>query len=144
MTTALENLDEYIQDMMEAWKVPGLGVAIVRDSQAVHVRGYGWRDLKNRKPVTPRTLFAIGSITKSFTVGALAALAQQGKLEWDTPVREYLPDFRLHDPVATERMTPRDLVTHRSGLPRHDLAWYNAPLSREELYHRLRYLEPSR
>ncbi|HZT41525.1 MAG TPA: serine hydrolase [Chthonomonadaceae bacterium] len=140
----LEDLDAFILETMEIWKVPGLAVAIVRDGQVVHARGYGWRDLKDRRPVTPATLFAIGSITKSFTVGTLAALAQQGKLDWDTPVREYLPDFRLHDPVATERMTPRDLVTHRSGLPRHDGVWYNAPLSREELYHRLRYLEPSR
>ena len=56
---------------------------------------------------------------------------------------EYLPDFRLHDPVATAQMTPRDLVTHQSGLPRHDLVWLATGLSREELYSRLRYLEPS-
>ena len=143
-SSGLENLDAFILEAMETWKVPGLGVAVVKDGQVAHARGYGWRDLKNRQPATSTTLFAIGSITKSFTVAALAALAQQGKLDWDTPVREYLPDFRLYDPVATERMTPRDLVTHRSGLPRHDGVWYNAPLSREELYHRLRYLEPSR
>jgi CubicO group peptidase (beta-lactamase class C family) len=94
--------------------------------------------------VTPKTLFAIGSVTKSFTVSVLGALAEEGKLEWDKPVREYLPAFRLSDPVATEHMTPLDLVTHRSGLPRHDLLWYGSSFTRREMFDRLRYLEPSK
>jgi CubicO group peptidase (beta-lactamase class C family) len=95
-------------------------------------------------PVTSRTLFAIGSITKSFTVTALGMLADEDRLEWDEPVRTYLPEFELYDDVASERMTPRDLVTHRSGLPRHDLVWYGSDFTRRELFERLRYLEPNR
>lgn len=140
----LEGLDEFIAELMEAWKVPGLAIAIVQDGKVIHLKGYGYRDVENQLPVTPQTLFAIGSITKSFTVVALGRLVDRGKLEWDKPVREYLPEFRLHDPVASERMTPRDLVTHRSGLPRHDLLWYNSEFSRTEMIARLRYLEPSR
>ena len=64
-------------------------------------------------------------------------------MEWDRPVREYLPDFRLYDDFATAEMTPRDLVSHRSGLPRHDNVWYGRPRTRTELLERLRYLEPS-
>src|SRR5262249_49948311 len=71
-------------------------------------------------------------------------LVDQGRLEWDKPVREYLPGFRMYDPVATEQLTPRDLVTHRSGLPRHDLLWYSTSLRRDQLVARLRYLEPSK
>jgi CubicO group peptidase (beta-lactamase class C family) len=75
---------------------------------------------------------------------ALASLVDEGKLDWDTPVRHYLPWFQLHDAFATDRMTPRDLVTHRSGLPRYDLLWYNNfSDTREDLIRRLRYLEPS-
>ena len=107
-------------------------------------RGFGLRDVEAELPVTPETLFAIGSATKAFTATVLATLADEGKLDWDEPVRTYLPDFRLYDEFASERVTPRDLVTHRSGLPRHDLVWYGSPLSREELYHRLRWLEPTR
>ena len=59
-------------------------------------------------------------------------------------MRDYLPGFKLYDPVATDRITPRDLVTHRSGLPRHDLMWYNSTFTRQEMIERLRYLEPSR
>jgi CubicO group peptidase (beta-lactamase class C family) len=68
----------------------------------------------------------------------------EGKLDWDKPVKAYMPTFKLYDPFATERMTPRDLVTHRSGLPRHDLMWYNSSFMRQELFDRLQYLEPTK
>jgi len=141
---ALEGLDAFIATVMKEWKVPGLAIAIVKDGEVIHAKGYGFRDVEKKLPVTPRTLFAIGSITKSFTVTVLGMLADEGKLDWDKPVPEYLPSFRLYDPVATERMTPRDLVTHRSGLPRHDMLWYNSPFTRREMFERLRYLEPSK
>jgi CubicO group peptidase (beta-lactamase class C family) len=136
-------LDEFIQQTMKTWSVPGAAVAIVKDGKVIHAKGYGLRDVKNNLPVTTRTLFAIGSSSKSFTVLSLGVLVDDGKLEWDKPVREYLPDFRLWDRTATEQMTARDLVTHRSGLPRHDLMWYSSPYSREQMFQRLRHLEPS-
>lgn len=140
----LAGLDQFIEKVMKDWQVPGLAVAVVKGDEVVYARGFGYRDVEKKLPVTPQTLFAIGSITKSFTVTAMGMLVDDGKLEWDRPVREFLPDFRLHDEAATERMTPRDLVTHRSGLPRHDALWYNSAFSREEMYRRLRHLEPSR
>ena len=140
----LDGFDEFASKMLREWKVPGAAVAVVHDGTLILANGYGRRNLKDKLPVTPKTLFAIGSVTKSFTVISLALLAEQGKLDWDKPVREYLPDFRLHDAAATERMTARDLVTHRSGLPRHDLMWYSSTFTRQQMYDRLRYLEPSR
>ena len=83
-------------------------------------------------------------MTKSFTAIAVAMMVDEGKLEWDKPVRDYLPWFRMYDPVATDLMTPRDLLTHRSGLPRHDFIRFSTPLDRAELVRRLRFLEPSR
>lgn len=141
---ALDGFDEWMAQAMKDWKVPGLAIAVVRDGKVVLAKGYGLRDVKNNLPVTSKTLFAIGSITKSFTVSALGMLADEGKLDWDKPVREYLPAFRMYDQTATDHMTPRDLVTHRSGLPRHDALWYGTDLKREEMVGRLRYLEPSR
>ncbi len=140
----LDDLDAFITEVMAEWKVPGLAIAVVEDGEVVVSKGYGYRDIDEELPVTARTLFAIGSITKSFTVTALGMLADEGRFEWDEPLRTYLPDFELYDDVASERMTPRDLVTHRSGLPRHDLVWYGSDFTRQELYERLRYLEPSR
>lgn len=143
-TADLAQFDAYVQRVMQDWKVPGAAIAIVKDGKVVLSKTYGLRNVKNNLPVTEQTLFPIASITKSFTVATLGTLASEGKLEWDKPVREYLPDFRLSDDTLTARVTPRDLVTHRTGLPRHDATWYRSGLSREEMYSRLRYLEPNR
>jgi CubicO group peptidase (beta-lactamase class C family) len=140
----LENITAFIDTTREAWNVPGLAIAIVKDDEVIYSRGFGYRNLAEELPVTPKTLFAIGSSTKAFTAMGLGILVDEGKLDLDKPVREYLPDFRLHDRFATEQMTPRDLVTHRSGLPRHDLLWYGSDFMREEMYKKLRYLKPSK
>jgi CubicO group peptidase (beta-lactamase class C family) len=140
----LRGFDQLVTSAMQEWKVPGLAIAVVRDTTVLLSRGYGHRDAGRQLPVTSHTRFAIGSVTKSFTATVLGMLVDEGRLDWDKPVREYLPDFRLYDRVATEQMTPRDLVTHRSGLPRHDGLWYASGLTRRQLYDRLRYLEPSK
>jgi CubicO group peptidase (beta-lactamase class C family) len=140
----LEGIDEVIQNAMTEWQIPGLAIAVIRDGEILLSQGYGYRDVERQLPVSENTLFAIGSNSKSFTVTVLGMLADEGKLDWDEPVRSYMPDFQLFDPVATEHMTPRDLVTHRSGLPRHDALWYGSDFSRYEMYDRLRYLEPNR
>ncbi len=140
---ALDGFPDWARKTMADWKVPGLAVAVVKGGEVVLLEGYGVRDVSGQASVTPDTLFAIGSATKAFTATALALLVDDGKLAWDKPLREALPAFKLKDPMASERMTPRDLVTHRSGLPRHDFVWYASPLSREELVSRLAHLEPS-
>jgi CubicO group peptidase (beta-lactamase class C family) len=123
-------------------KVPGLAVAIIaRDKEYVH--GYGVRRLGSSDAVTPRTIFAVGSVTKSFTALGAALLVDEGKLAWDRPVREYLPWFRMYDEPASELMTVRDLLTHRSGLPRYDFMRFGLMLPRDELVRRLRYLPPT-
>src|SRR2546430_13068590 len=86
--------------------------------------------------MTPKSLCAIASITKSFTVTNLGMLIDEGKGGWDLPVRSVFPAFKLYDPVLTEQMTVRDLVTHRSGLPRHDMVWYSSDFSRDDLIDR--------
>jgi CubicO group peptidase (beta-lactamase class C family) len=140
----LNGLDGFIEHVMKDWRVPGVAVAIVKDGQVIYAKGFGYRDVKKGLKVTPDTLFAIGSCSKAFTAMALAILVEEGKLDWDKPIRDYLPDFRLQDAYATAHLRARDLVTHQSGLPRHDLVWYGSPLSRKELFERLQYLEPSR
>lgn len=141
---ALDGLDAFIESVMKDWKVPGLSLAVIQNGQVIWLKGYGYRDLEKKTPVTPHTLFPIGSISKSFTVTAMGILVDEGKLDWDKPVREFLPEFKLYDPIASERITPRDLVTHRTGIPRHDMVWYSSDFSRAELVRRLRYLEPSK
>lgn len=140
----LAGFADFVETARSAWEVPGLAMAIVSGGEVVFAQGFGRRDVEANLPVTADTLFAIGSCTKAFTTFVLGTLVDEGKLEWDRPLREVLPGFRLRDPAASELLTPRDLVTHRSGLPRHDLLWYNnRDLSRAELVARLSHLEPS-
>lgn len=140
----LEGLDDLAAQAMKEWKVPGVALAVVQDGKVIYAKGYGYRDLENKLPVTTATLFPIGSITKSFTALTFGILKNEGKVDWDQPVRTYLPEFQMYDPVASEQATPRDLFSHRTGLPRHDLVWYSSDFSREDLVSRLRYLKPNK
>lgn len=140
----LTQIETYAAELVNRMKVPGAGIAIVHKDEVVKSFGVGYADLEAKRAATGSTVFAIGSSTKAFTAFGLGLLADEGKLEWDEPVIEYLPDFRMYDDFATQEMTAIDLLTHRSGLPRHDLLWYlDNDISRQELYQRLRYLEPT-
>jgi CubicO group peptidase (beta-lactamase class C family) len=138
-----KSLDDFVAEVMKEYQVPGLALAVVKDGKVLIAKGYGYRDLEKKVPVTASTLFAIGSISKSFTVTALGMLIDEKKLTWDSKVRDLMPSFRLHERLATDKVTVRDLVTHRTGLPRHDALWYCTTLGRGQLLDRLRHLEPT-
>ncbi len=140
----LAGLDRFIRRGMRHWQVPGCAVGVVERGRVIHAKGYGLSDPKRGAPADADTRFIIASCTKSFTATSVGILVDEGALDWDKPVRKYWPSFRMHDPVVSERMTPRDLLSHRCGLPRHDWAWINSPFSRAELCRRLRHLRPSK
>jgi CubicO group peptidase (beta-lactamase class C family) len=137
----LPELDRLAADVMVDWRVPGAAVAVVQGGEVVLTRAYGQRDIEANLPVTPATQFVICSITKSFTATAVALLHHEGRLDWSKPVRDYIPEFRLSDPVATERVSVLDLLCHRTGLPRHD--WVHEPGDRApaEMLGVMRHLE---
>ncbi len=143
MEEMIGEVEKLLAKVREDWNIPGMAVAIVKDDSILLARGFGKRDLDEDLPVTSSTLFAIGSTTKAFTSLVVGTLVDEGKLDWDTPVSEYMPNFKIYDEYATTHLTVRDLLTHVSGLPRHDLMWYGAEFSRQELFDRLRYLEPT-
>lgn len=140
----LNGFNALVEQSIAEWKIPGLSLAVIRDGAPVLMRGYGIRDTAAPAPVTAATQFMLCSITKSFTAAGLGLLVDERKLDWTTPVRDLIPGFRLHDAVATERITVRDLLCHHSGLPRHD--WLHTPgdLDTSEMLARLRHLAPSR
>jgi len=139
---ALEGLDAEIEQALDDFNVPGLGIAVVAGGEVVYARGFGYRDLDDELPMNADTLFAIGSTTKAMTTTVLGMLTDDGILDWDEPVRRHLPEFDVADPLIAPRITPRDMVTHRTGMPRHDLSWYNKnDGSRAELVDRLAHLE---
>jgi CubicO group peptidase (beta-lactamase class C family) len=137
-----DGFSEFVDELMSEWQIPGMAIGVVKDGKIIYMEGFGYRDLENKQPVTAKTVFGIGSISKSFTSMSVAMLVDEKKLNWDTPMIEYLPDFKLYDDYATLHATPRDLLCHRTGMADHQLMTYGSPFSREEVYMRLRYLEP--
>ena len=141
----MDSIDGFVTGQLAAWEVPGCAVAAVQGGQAELASGWGQRDRDADLPVTAGTLFAIGSATKAFTATTVGAVVDEGLLEWERPLRDYVPGIRLHDPVVADRLTIVDLLSHRSGLPRHDLTWMGHPgRSRSEIVSRLRFLPLSR
>jgi CubicO group peptidase (beta-lactamase class C family) len=129
----LAGLEPRVLAELERFRTPGVSVAVVRDGQLLLARGYGLRRLEGALPMTAQTVQPIGSITKSFTVAVIASLVREGRMRWDQPVRELLPGFALASDELSARVTVRDLLTHRTGVARHDNAWFGSPFTREQL-----------
>lgn len=146
MSDVVERVREHVEREQERFSVPGCAVVVVADGEVVLSEGFGQRNVDGDEPVTPQTLFPIGSSTKTFTAALCAALVDDGKLDLDRPIRELLPGFRLQDPIASELLSVRDCLSHRSGLPRHDLLWYagEGTLTREDLIAALPHLPPTK
>ncbi|MCC6408549.1 MAG: serine hydrolase [Planctomycetes bacterium] len=140
---ALAGFDEWLETTRAAWKTPAVAVAIVHGGKTVHAVACGLADVEANRAATPDSLFAIGSSTKAFTTFVLGTLVDEGKVAWDDRVQKYLPEFRVEDPTLSTLLSVRDLITHRSGMPRHDLVWYNSPDTRAELVARLAHLPAS-
>lgn len=132
-TTQLAAIEKSIDDQRKKLGIPGLSLAIVKDDKIIYLKGLGVKDVEKKSPVTPDTRFAISSATKAFT-GMLAVMsADNGKLSLDDSPKKFLPYFTLRDVDAASKITIRDLLAHRSGLNRADLAMFTGVLNREEL-----------
>ena len=143
MIEAMQGFDSFLNDVIKTWKSPGGGIAVVKDGEIVYSAGCGFRDQEKQLPLTPDSIFAIGSTSKAFSAASIGILVDEGKLEWDKPIRYYIPEFRMVDRVASEYLSVRDMLCHRSGLARHDLAWYHRKMTRRDLLKLLACLEPN-
>lgn len=141
----LESLKSLIETERERFNVPGCAVVIVADGEVVLAEGFGLRDVEANEPVTSQTMFPIASDTKCFAAAGLTALASEGVLDLDAPVRTYIPWFEMYDPHATALVSARDLLSHRTGLPRHDFVWMGErPLTHEQSARALKHLQPNK
>lgn len=113
---SLAGADEYIARALVDWRAAGVAVAVVCGSEVIYAQGVGLREVGQAARIDCDTLFQVGSTTKAFTTAALGILADEGKLQWDDPVVEHLPWFRVEDPWVTRALTIRDTVIHRSGI----------------------------
>lgn len=141
---ALAGFDAFVAETLRDYQTPGVAIAVVRDGRPILVRGYGVRDPETGAAMTADTRFPIASMSKAFTAFSVGLLVDEGKMDFDVPVRAYLPQFRMHDPVASQQVNLRDMMSHRTGLPRHDYLWYhNDELGRDAFLERLPHLESS-
>ena len=139
----IEGVDKELSTVIERSKAAGFAIAIVKGNEMVYAKGFGYSDLENKLPVTPNTLFAVGSTTKAFTAALMGILQDEGKLDLDESPRTYLPELQFFNSEMNEQITMKDLMTHRTGLPRHDGSWKSfGHDSKEELLTRIAFQEP--
>ncbi|MFY0255079.1 serine hydrolase [Chitinophaga sp. 30R24] len=140
----LGNIDTTLTRILQQEHGAGFAVAVVEKGQVIFSKGYGYRDLANKLPVTPNTQFAIGSCTKAFTGALLGNLRKQGKVDFDKPATTYVPALDFINPDLNHEITLRDMMCHRTGFARYDFAWYLfTTASRDTLLKRMHYMEPS-
>ena len=96
----LERLVQQLEARRQQLRIPGMAIAVVKDDEVIFVRGFGLADLENETPVTPETIFAVGSIIKSFTATLVGMLVDEGKMDWDDPVTEHLSYFTLNTDIG--------------------------------------------
>ncbi len=140
----LAGVDSILERVLKDRKVAGFAIAVIEKNKIIYAKGFGYRDYEKKLPVTANTLFAIGSCTKAFTSLLIGQLNKDDKVDYDKPVREYLPALKFFNTEMNNQITVRDLMCHRTGLPRHDFSWYlfNTD-SRDSLLQRIQYQEPT-
>jgi CubicO group peptidase (beta-lactamase class C family) len=137
-------LDTIFERVLKDHLAAGFAVAVVEKDQIIYAKGFGYRDYEKKLPVTPNTLFAIGSCTKAFTSSLLGILQKDHKIDFDEPAIKYLPGLKFYNEDMDKHITIRDMMSHRTGLPRHDFSWYLFKTkSRDSLLQRIRYQQPT-
>jgi CubicO group peptidase (beta-lactamase class C family) len=140
----LQGIEEELDKVLKDWKGAGFAVAVVEKDKVIYAKGFGVKNLESKEPINENTLFAIGSCTKAFTATLVGMLAEEGKLSYDEPVRTYLPALQFYNNDMNNLITLRDMMSHKTGLPRHDLSWYlNQSENRDSLIQRIKYQEPT-
>ena len=143
LSKQLKEFDAYVEKSRNQWGAVGLAIAVVKDDDVIFKKSYGVRELNTSDAVDNNTLFSCASTTKAMTATCLGILVDEGKLKWDDPVINYLPEFQLYDPYVTRELRIRDLLIHNSGVGNTDVLWSYMDISREEVLQRMRLVEPS-
>lgn len=132
--TDIQALDQYFEQALDDWQIPGMAIGIVKDGEVVLAKGYGVLEAGKSDPVNEKSIFAIASNTKAFIAAALGILVDEGKISWNDPVQKHLPYFRLYDDYASQQATIKDLLCHRLGLGTFsgDVIWYKSNYTAEE------------
>ncbi|MCB0493522.1 MAG: serine hydrolase [Cyclobacteriaceae bacterium] len=143
LTKQLKEFDTYVENSRKQWDAVGLAITVVKDNEVIFKKAYGVQELNTNQAVDNNTLFACASTTKLMTATCMGMLVDEGKINWDDPVIQYLPEFQLYDPYVTRELRIRDLFLHNSGVGNTDFLWAYMNISGEEILERMRLVKPS-
>ena len=139
----LKGLEKELESILEVTKAPGFAVAIVEGDKIIYAKGFGYKDVENKIPADANTLYAIGSSSKAFTSSILGQLRQEDKISFDESPLKYLSDFKFYNDEMNKHIIVKDLMCHRTGMPRHDYSWYLFPThNKDSLLLRVQNQEP--
>ncbi len=139
----LKGIDKELNALLELCDAAGFAVAVVDQNEIVYAKGFGYRDYENKIPVDEHTMFAIGSCTKAFTAGLLGQLREEDKLSFNDKPSDHIQGFKFYNDEMNQYVNIKDMMCHRTGLPRHDWSWYFFPSnSRDSLIKRIEFHEP--
>src|SRR5580698_8806401 len=138
----LGDFDAYMTQLMKDWNGVGIAIGIVSGDKLVYAKGYGYRDYGAKLPMTADSLGQIASNSKLFTAVAAGMLVDQGKLTWDKPIRQSVQQIQFNTNELNDNVTLRDMLSHRTGVTRHDLIWFKSDFTRAQMFEKLKYLEP--
>lgn len=139
-----DKLDQYVEEALSKWNIPGIAVCIVKDGKVVVSKGYGIRELGTDEKVDENTLFMIASNTKAFVGTALALLEHEGKCSLDDRVKKYLPEFTMKDSWVAENINLTDIITHRMGMEtfQGDFMYWTSALTMDQVIEKFGKLTP--
>ena len=140
-TLKFDSFREYAEKYLKKSKDAGIGIAFVSEDEILFAEGIGYRDLDKKLPLTSDTIFPIASHTKSFTATGLAMLVDEGLIDWNSPIKKFVPEFKLKDPYITENVTLTDLLSHTTGFPHHQFLFMNSEWTYKQVLKRIPYLD---
>ena len=138
---ALPQVEQYVKDAMQQTGVPGIAVTVVFHDEVLYLKGFGVRKVGENQPVDADTVFQVASLSKPIASTIVAGVVGDKVLSWDDPIIKHDPGFQMDNPYVTQKVTLRDMFSHRSGLPDHagDLL-EDIGFDRATILYRLRYL----
>lgn len=140
-----DSLDEYVNNALKQWQIPGVAVCIVKDGKVIVMKGYGVTEINGTEKVDENTLFNIGSNTKAFTATILTMLDAEKKLSLDDKATKWLPEFKMKDDCITKEVIVRDLFCHRLGMKNDhgEFLFWDTDLSRYDVIRKFSQLTPA-
>lgn len=141
-----DKIDSLGQILLERTGTTGSYVSICKGDSVIYSSAFGYNDPESKTRINDSTVFPISSNTKAFNSILLTQLMEQDQLDFNTPIKQYIPDLEFKEDYITDNINLTDLLTHRWGIPRYDFTYYmlseqEKQNANEAVFRKLKYLE---